>query len=204
MLVNARGSGAIIEREAYAAGAPVTATHTDLDSEEGSEGGVEPEKRAWWTRKRSWIVTAVISAIVGAIVRGFLPPFVLDDPFWRDFLTGPPIAGLFALGGAGVAYLAARVGADISRRGDEREEWWARAEWALNLARSDRHVDRVIGLRALEALRAQATRTEYQMMLSVTEAVTGDVDTPLNTGDNGKQKRRWRRAKENQTSQRSS
>lgn len=144
--------------------------------------------RTWVTRNRFFILTAVVGMLAGAVIRGFLPPFVLDDPFWRAFLSGPPAAGLFALAGAGVAYAAARVGARTARRGDEREEWWARAEWALNLARSDQRVDRVIGLRALQALGSQATETEYQMILSVTEAVTGDVDTVPEAGHNGKQK----------------
>lgn len=130
-----------------------------------------------WVRRYGLLIVAVLGGLtVGFIVRGFLPPFVLDEPFWRDFLSGPPAAGLFALGGACVAYAAARVAARTSRRGDEREEWWARAEWALNLARSDKKADRLIGLRALQALGAQATETEYEMVLSVTEAVTGDID----------------------------
>lgn len=169
-------------------------------SPEGSQGAETGDRRGRRKLNGVLVLVAVASALLGAAARGFFPPFVLDDPFWRAFLSGPPAAGLFALLGAGVAYLAARVAAQTSRRGNEREEWWARAEWALNLARSDQRKDRVIGLRALEALGQQATETEYKMVLSVTEAVIGDVDTAGTTGHNRKGKRRWRRgAEEDQT-----
>lgn len=142
-----------------------------------------------WLRRHGWVVVLAVTA--GAIGRGFFPPFVLDHPFWREFWTGPPAAGVFALAGAAVAYLAARVAATTARRGAERQEWWDRAEWALDLARSDKESDRLIGLRALEALGSEATGTELQMVLAVTEAVVGDdgldtVSRPPHTGG-----RRW-------------
>jgi hypothetical protein len=112
--------------------------------------------------------------LVGAVGRGFFPPFVLDQPFWRDFWSGPPTAGIFALVGAGVAYVAARIAARTARKSAERQEWWDRAEWALNLARSDKSADRLIGLRTLAALRGEATETEFEMIVAVTEAVVGD------------------------------
>ena len=143
----------------------------------------------WWREWRRVVLAAIVGAAVGAVVRGLLPPFVVDEGFWRDFLTGPPAAGLFALVGAGVAYAAARVAARTARRGAERQEWWNRAEWALNLARSDKQVDRLIGLRALEALTDEATQTEYALILAVTTEVTGDVDTGDATTEN--EARRW-------------
>lgn len=111
-------------------------------------------------------------------VAGLLwPPIILDDPFWRAFWSGPPVAGLFAVVGAVIAYTAAQVGARTARRAAEREEWWNRAEWALDLARSDTQSDRLIGLRALEGLKEQATKSEAAMILAVTGAVTGDDGT---------------------------
>lgn len=153
------------------------------------------------TRKSAVVlaVTAgVLGLVVGAVARGLLPPFVLDEPFWRQFWSGPPAAGLFALAGAGVAYLAAYISARNARRGAERQEWWDRAEWALNLARSDRESDRVIGLRTLQALSDQATTTELQMVLAVSEAVVGDesgspsVDKPNHVEETwGRRWLRW-------------
>ncbi|PYI69752.1 hypothetical protein CVV68_01185 [Arthrobacter livingstonensis] len=143
------------------------------------------------------IFTGLACAVGGAIVRSLFPPFILDDPFWREFFTGPPVAGFFALVGAGVAYLAARVGSRSARIGAERQEWWDRAEWALNLARSDQSIDRLIGLKALQPLTENATYTEYEMILAVVEAVTGDngdaangdvdneKDMPDNEGEGG-------------------
>jgi len=126
-------------------------------------------------------------ATVGAVVRGFLPPFVLDVPFWRDFWSGPPAAGVFALLGAGLAVLAARVTARTARRGAERQEWWDRASWALDLARADDHVDRLIGLTALEALRHDATATESALVAAVTDAVSRGcpLDTVPGSADDG-------------------
>lgn len=115
----------------------------------------------------------VLAALVlGVVIRGLLPPFIVDEPFWREFLTGPPAAGLFALLGAVVAYSAARIAARTARRAAERQEWWDRAQWALDLARSDVEVERTIGLQALDALSRDATRTEYEMVVAVTSAVS--------------------------------
>ena len=119
---------------------------------------------------------------VGVGVRSLLPPFVLDEPFWRTFWSGPPVAGLFAVVGALIAYAAAVVGAQAARRSARRQEWWDRAEWALDLARSDNRVDRVIGGRALEGLRDEATESELAMIVAVTGAVTGDVDAGDESG----------------------
>ncbi|GAA0999774.1 hypothetical protein JOE66_002796 [Subtercola frigoramans] len=73
------------------------------------------------------------------------------------------------------------------RRNAAREEWWDRAEWALNLARSRAGSDRFIGLRTLAALRDEATATELQMIIAVTESVVGDeanVDFLSTSGEN--------------------
>ncbi|UNX55563.1 hypothetical protein MF406_04690 [Georgenia sp. TF02-10] len=71
-----------------------------------------------------------------------------------------------------------------ARHGAERQEWWDRAEWALNLARSDERRDRLIGLRALEALRNEAMQIEYGLIIAVTEEVTGGMDTGGSVPDN--------------------
>jgi len=124
--------------------------------------------------RRSRAVIEIGFAVgAGALARGFFPPFVLDEPFWREFWSGPPAAGVFALLGAVVAFGASRVGARTVRRGAERQEWWNRAEWALDLARSDKRVDRIIGLRALDALDTVATEIESAIVLAVTSAATG-------------------------------
>lgn len=137
------------------------------------------------TLRRHWKLACSLfaAAIAGAIVGRLLPPFVLDDPFWREFWTGPPAAGLFALGGAGVAYGAAWLGTRASRKTAKRQEWWDRAEWALGLAMSDKDVDRIVGLEALKSLSSEATETEFKLILAVIEAVSGEG--PEKTEANG-------------------
>ncbi|APF34910.1 hypothetical protein [Microbacterium paludicola] len=135
------------------------------------------------TRKRRvllWLLLLVAGGTVGWFIRNASDPFVLDDLFWRDFWSGPPAAGIFAVVAAGIAYFAARHGARETRRTAERSQWWDRAEWALDLARSDERVDRIIGLRALEEMKEGANETEGKLIVAVTTSVTGDVDV-----DNG-------------------
>lgn len=86
-------------------------------------------------------------------------------------MTGPAMGGLFALAGAVIAFAAAAVAARISRRAAQRQEWWARAEWALNLATSDRGSERDVGLAAVEVLFQDATRTEAALVNTVTSAL---------------------------------
>jgi hypothetical protein len=130
-----------------------------------------------WIR---YVLVLLAGGGIGWISRGFFPPFVLDDPFWRDFFTGPPAGGLFALAGAVIAFLAANIAARVSRRSAERQEWWDRAEWALNLAMSDKGSDRDIGLAAIEVILTDATTTEAAMVNAVTSLLLPeptDVDT---------------------------
>ena len=149
------------------------------------------------TRRTRTAALVVAGAMVGSAVRGLLPPFVLDVPFWREFWSGTPAAGAFALVGAGLAVVAARVTARTARRSAERQEWWDRASWALDLARADDQVDRVIGLSALEALGREATETEQSMVVAVVAAVTTQhaVDTPGRSTDHGSTTRTTTRPK---------
>lgn len=121
--------------------------------------------------KRHWRTTAALTAalVVGALIRGLLPPFVVDSELWRDFITGPPMGGIFALFGAGLAYMAARVSSRSAQRAALREEWWQRAQWALNLTSSASHTERMRGLAAIDVLLLEATATEIAMVTAVTK-----------------------------------
>lgn len=125
--------------------------------------------RRFLHRPIGYAVIALGAALIGALVRGFLPPFVLDDPFWRDFWSGPPAAGIFALLGAGVAFGAAAITVRTARRNALRDQWWERAEWALTQVMSSDPASVEIGLRALEVLNAEATPTEGDMIAAVTK-----------------------------------
>jgi hypothetical protein len=115
---------------------------------------------------------------------------VLDDPFWRAFWSGPPIAGLFAVVAASVAFYAAYRSTRIARDSAAREQWWKRAEWALGRAVSDRQIDREIANDALAALAKEATETEAQMIFRTIANLQSSVavDTRVTATDNG-----WRR-----------
>jgi hypothetical protein len=116
--------------------------------------------------RRNWklVAVAVVAFGTGAILRGLWPPFVLDDPFWRDFWSGPPVAGLFAVVAAAVAFYPAFRSTLIARENAAREQWWKRAEWALGLAGSDSQTDREVANDALVALLSDATETEGKMI----------------------------------------
>jgi hypothetical protein len=123
---------------------------------------------------------AVVAFVAGACLRGLWPPFVLDDPFWRAFWSGPPVAGLFAVAAAAVAFYPAFQSTRIVRENAARDQWWKRAEWALGLAGSDTHADREVASDALTALSGGATDVEGKMIFR-TLAILQDrerVDTP--------------------------
>lgn len=148
-------------------------------------------------RRITYVSAAVLlGAAVGAVVRGFFPPFVLDEPFWRDFWSGPPVAGLFAVCAATIAFFPACRATRIAGASAAREQWWKRAEWALGQASSDSQVDREVANDALQALLATATRTEASMILRTLENLQhGGVDgDDMDSGSESKDnlgKRRW-------------
>lgn len=102
--------------------------------------------------------------------------------FWHDFLTGPPAAGLMAIVAAWIAWLAARHTAKVARSAAERELWWKRAEWALDLARSDNESDRLVGLRTLAVLSPTGTRDEKRLVAEAARAISGDVPVVASPG----------------------
>src|SRR5690554_3155836 len=118
-------------------------------------------------RNKRAVAFGIAGIAVGGILRGFLPPFVIDQPFLHDFLVGPPMVGLFAVIAAGLAYCSARHGTRVAKENAEkatavarrnaesaeqaatknaqRAEWWKRAEWAMNLTLSKMENERRIG-----------------------------------------------------------
>ncbi|QIS40519.1 hypothetical protein GW571_15075 (plasmid) [Clavibacter capsici] len=143
--------------------------------------------------RRRWQLTtlASVALVAGGVLRGYLPPFVLDDPFWRQFWSGPPVAGLFAVAAAAVAFYPALRSTRIARENAAREQWWNRAEWALGLASSSNRDDRQVANDALAALLADATQTEAKMIVRSIEILQRgqDVDSAAKaTHDRG-----WRR-----------
>ena len=146
-------------------------------------------ERAAMRRPSGRTVSAVTGLFgLGFVARGFLPPFVIDDGFWRDFLTGPPTAGAFAVAAAVLAYRAATRNALEQRRAAERAEWWARAEWAMNRALSDEATERSAGVQAAAALVPGATDAEAAIVSAVLSSflpsppLTRDTDLDTSRG----------------------
>lgn len=138
---------------------------------------------AWVTRRRSILVALLIGAVVGVIGRGLFPPFVIDNELAREFVTGPGIAGLFALAAAIVAFFAAGRGSRIAREAAIRTAWWERTRWALDLALSntdDAKTD--AGLAAAQLLSEEGTPLESTMvrtvMAGLLEADPGSPNDP--------------------------
>lgn len=133
----------------------------------------------------------VLAAGVGFGARSLLPPFVLDDPFWRAFWSGPPMAGLFAIVAAAVAFFPAYRSTLIARENAAREQWWKRAEWALGQAGSDNQTDREVANDALVALFDEATETEGKMIYRTMKNLQdgGGVDSEPVSGETSS---RWR------------
>lgn len=148
----------------------------------------------WLRRWAPVLIAGTTGLLLGAFIRGLRPPFVIDDPLVREFITSPAMAGLFALLGAIVAFAAAMLSSRASRRAAQRQEWWDRAQWALQLATSTDSRDRDLGLRALEVISLDATPNEVAMIDAVTDSLLPapppGVDGNQQTGDNGTS-RRW-------------
>jgi hypothetical protein len=137
------------------------------------------------------VAVALGGVLVGAVGRGFLPPFVLDDPFWRDFWSGPPMAGLFAIIAAAVAFFPAYRSTLIARENAAREQWWKRAEWALGQAGSDSQTDRELANDALVALLNEATETEGRMIYRTIENLQDASVVDREAGSKENRRRRW-------------
>jgi hypothetical protein len=148
-----------------------------------------PAERRWWLG-----LGVLGGLILGAAIRGLLPPFVLDDAFWRAFWSGPPVAGLFAVVAATIALYPSIRSVSIARENAAREQWWNRAEWALGLATSDRQSDREVANDALVALLDEATETEGKMLFrTIVNLQSGaTVDSQPTTAQNGRKRRFFR------------
>lgn len=128
---------------------------------------------------------AALAGVAGGIVGRLFPPFVLDEGFWRSFITSAGFGGVMAVIAAVIAYAAARHSAKSARAqaeedrkqrklSDRKEQWWARAEWALNQVVSG---DSEIGYRMLNALGESEWADEHEA--DVIAAATEDALTAV-------------------------
>ena len=98
-------------------------------------------------------------------------PPVLDERFWRDFWISPAAAGVFALTGAVIAYLAATGSTLVARRAAERDAWWKRVECALDLLRSATSRERAAGQAMCDISKDAADETETRMLTAAVAAM---------------------------------
>ena len=165
---------------------PVAPSPVSPDGVPQQTRGELPLKR--WSSAVGWTVLGVI---IGAIVGRLFPPFVLDDAFWRSFLTSAGFGGVMAVGAALIAWWAAVHSAAMSKeqaiedraqryRSDRKEQWWSRAEWALNLVVSDRPG---LGFEVLYALGQSEWAEEHEFeVIDAALAAALDVSTPSDSG----------------------
>ena len=140
------------------------------------------------------VVLVVASLGIGYGLRSAFPPYevittpvVIDEALWRAMISGPPMAGVFAVFAAAIAFTPAILSTRIARENAAREQWWNRAEWALGLASSSDEDDRAVANDALKALSEVATATEYKMIYLTMKNLQRPpaIDTPVAEADNG-------------------
>ncbi|WP_298877296.1 hypothetical protein [uncultured Microbacterium sp.] len=154
--------------------------------------------------RRGWALAGVILASggVGYGLRSAFPPYpalttpvVIDEALWRAILSGPPMAGVFAVIAAVIAFTPAIRSTKIARENAAREQWWNRAQWALGLAASDDQEDREVANDALQALLEDATPTEGKMIYRTIKNLQrpAAVDTPAIATENRPRRKviRW-------------
>lgn len=112
---------------------------------------------------------------------------VSDGTRWWEIVAAlGPIAILLA---AIITGIIAAVNLRHRRQADQRSEWWARAQWALDAVSSDNESLQVQGLGLLEHLASSelAGPEEIEILATVWEAIIGEptVDEDLDMGDNG-------------------
>lgn len=139
--------------------------------------------------RRAWTLAVVAVAAVGTGygLRSAFPPYmivttpvVIDEALWRAAISGPPMAGLFAIIAAIIAFTPAMRSTAIARENAAREQWWNRAKWALDLAGSDDQDDREVANAALKALLPEGTRVEGAMIIRTIENLQRPVGVDTN------------------------
>ena len=84
------------------------------------------------------------------------------NTWFFEWARSPGFGGVAALIAATIAYSAARRQASLNRLAQRKEQWWKRAEWALNLSLSDDSDERTVGFRVLESLSTSEWAAEHE------------------------------------------
>jgi hypothetical protein len=102
----------------------------------------------------------------------------------REWLLSPGFGGAAAVLAAVIAFLAARRQAEVNRVAGRKEQWWKRAEWALNLTLSDKSENRIVGLDTLDALSRSEWAAEHEgdVIAAATEWALGEPEPEPDQG----------------------
>lgn len=131
------------------------------------KAGLREYVRGNWLLVWIGVLILVVGFVVGLFFRSFLPPYVFNGQFWYDALTGPPMAGFFAIVAAILAFIAAWFTMRATRRSAEQVDWWNRAAWAIDLALSEHERNERAGLRTMKYLVRQGIDRNDEMVVDV-------------------------------------
>jgi hypothetical protein len=168
------------------------------------------------TRERFRPAWAAIGSVLAAVIFGFGAGWIfapcrtgcgVNWTSWLStFVTSPGFGGLAAVFAAGIAFAAARRSAleaarqakedrDQRNRAERKAQWWARAEWALNLIVSGDTEQATIGHGMLRSLAESEWADEHEA--DVIAAATDEALTAVpESSTQGRQfARLWRRGR---------
>ncbi|GAB3399279.1 hypothetical protein GCM10027515_05420 [Schumannella luteola] len=125
-------------------------------SDEAPVGSAAPQaiRQRWkpgpW--QLGWLAIIVGTAdlvIVGIFIPGAYEWF---GSWFFPWVTSPGFGGFAAVIAAAIAFAAARHQSASQRQAERKEQWWKRAEWALNLTLSGESAIREVGYETLGSL----------------------------------------------------
>ncbi|MCS5717861.1 hypothetical protein N1027_06905 [Herbiconiux sp. CPCC 205763] len=86
----------------------------------------------------------------------------------------PGFGGVAAVVAAMIAFAASRHQARLQRAAQRKEQWWKRAEWALNLTFNDDATRSEVGIALLEALASSEWAGEHE-----DDVIAAVIDHPI-------------------------
>ncbi|MDO5634796.1 MAG: hypothetical protein Q4G34_08000 [Micrococcus sp.] len=161
------------------------------------EKSVDRAKGVPW----GWIVAVGFAVVAGAVMATLIPPLVWDEAFRLRFLTSAGFGGIMAVMAAGIAFGAAWLSATAAgrqaradreerRRATLKDQWWERAQWAMDQVVAG---DRQVGFEVLAALADSEWADQHEGDLIAAVAVDATsaqevvhLDNPSNKQDTGK------------------
>ncbi|MFB2596257.1 hypothetical protein ACEXQE_00550 [Herbiconiux sp. P17] len=106
-----------------------------------------------------------------------LSPIDWTGSWFVPWAQTPGFGGVAAVIAATIAFAASRYQARVQRSAQRKEQWWKRAEWALNLTLSDDRTRSEIGIAVLEALASSEWAGEHEDEV-ISAALSGPIAPP--------------------------